>query len=150
MKATKEHGKCDGHKPQRKTNGDDLRRALNWIVIDGIFADVRLHGNVKWKPLALVCLAIIWVWSSQPGLVEAAKEAIATVAKLFGSDFVAITSYQALTTALVRYTPQLLPPLWAAPREFDATVRPSRLASGKVAAAGRRRFPSQRAADRAK
>ena len=113
MKSTKERDKRDGKKPQRKTNGDDLRRALNWIVIDGIFAGVRLHGNVKWKPLALVCLAIFWVWSSQPGLVEAAKEAIATVAKLFGSDAVAVTSYQALTAALVRYTPQLLPALWA-------------------------------------
>jgi Transposase DDE domain len=113
VKATKEHDKRDDNQPWRKTNGDDLRRALNWIVSDDIFADLRLHGNVKWKPLALVCLAIIWVWSSQPGLVEAAKEAIAMVAKLFGSDFVAVTSYQALTAALVRYTPQLLPPLWA-------------------------------------
>jgi hypothetical protein len=102
-----------GKYPGRKTNGHDLRRALDWIVSDGIFAHVRLHGNVKWKPLALVCLAIFWVWSSQPGLVEAAKDAIATVTKLFGSDGVAVNSYQALTDALVRYTPQLLPVLWA-------------------------------------
>ena len=111
MKSTKEHDKRNGKKPQGKTNGDDLRRALNWIVSDDIFAHVRLHGNVKWKPLALVCLAIVWVWSSQPGLVEAANAAFATVAKLFGSDAVAVISYQALTTALVRYTPQLLPAL---------------------------------------
>ena len=70
MKSTKERDKRVGKKPQRKTNGDDLRRALNWILIDDIFAHVRLHGNVKWKPLALVCLAIFWVWSSQPGLVK--------------------------------------------------------------------------------
>jgi Transposase DDE domain len=113
VKSTKEHEKRDGEKPRRKTNGYDLRRALNWIVIDDIFAHVRLHGNVKWKPLALVCLAIFWVWSSQLGLVEAAKDAITTVAKLFGSDAVAVTSYQALTNALVRYTPQLLSALWA-------------------------------------
>jgi len=113
VKSTRKRDKRVGKKPQRNTNGDDLRRALNWILIDDIFAHVRLHGNVKWKPLALVCLAIFWVWSSQPGLVEAAKDAIATVAKLFGSDAVAVNSYQALTTALVRYTPQLLPALWA-------------------------------------
>lgn len=113
MKSAKGDDKRDGQKPQPKTNGDDLRRAVNWIVTPDIFAAVRLHGNVKWKPLALVCLAIFWVWSSQPGLVEAAKEAIATVAKLFGGEAVAVTSYQALTTALVRYTPQLLPALWA-------------------------------------
>ena len=41
------------------------------------------------------------------------KDAITTVAKLFGSDAVAVTSYQALTAALVRHTPQLLPALWA-------------------------------------
>jgi hypothetical protein len=113
VKSTKEHAKRDGKKPQRMTNGDDLRRALNWIVIDDIFAHVRLHGNVKWKPLALVRLAIFWVWSSQPGLVEAAKAAVATVAKLFSGVAVAVTSYQALTAALVRYTAQLLPALWA-------------------------------------
>jgi hypothetical protein len=112
VKSTQEPDPRDGKTPQRKTNGDDLRRALNWIISPDIFAEVRLHGNVKWKPLALVCLAIFWVWSAQPGLVEAAKEAIATVAKLFGSEAVAVTSYQALTTALVRYTPQLLPALW--------------------------------------
>jgi len=96
----------------RNTNGHDLRRALDWIISDGIFAGLRLHGNVKWKPIALVCLAIFWVWSPQPGLVDAAKEAIATVTKLFGNDFVAVRSYQALTAALVTYTPQLLSVLW--------------------------------------
>jgi Transposase DDE domain len=111
VKSTKKHDKC-GKEPQFKTNGDDLRRALNWIVSSDIFTQVRLHGNIKWKPVALVRLAIVWVWSSQPGLVEAATDAIATVAKLFGSDAVAVTSYQALTAALVRYTPQLLPALW--------------------------------------
>jgi hypothetical protein len=112
MSSRKDTGKRHGTFPPPKTNGHDLRRALDWIVTSDIFANVRLHGNVKWKPLALVCLAIFWVWSSQPGLVEAAKDAIATVAKLFGSDGVAVASYQALTAALVRYTPQLLPPLW--------------------------------------
>jgi hypothetical protein len=74
---------------------------------------MRLHGNVKWKPAALVRLAVFWVWSAQPGLVEAANDAIAMVAKLFGRDAVAVASYQALTAALVRYSSQLLPVLWA-------------------------------------
>jgi hypothetical protein len=113
MKSRMDGGKRDGRYPPPKTNGHDLRRALDWIVSAGIFADVRVHGNVKWKPVALVRLAIFWVWSSQPGLVEAAKEAIALITKLFGSEGVAVTSYQALTTALVRYTSQLLRPLWA-------------------------------------
>ena len=113
MRSRKDDDKRYGKYPPPKTNGHDLRRALDWIVSDDIFAEVSLHGNVKWKPVALVCLAIFWVWSPQPGLVEAAKDAIATIAKLFGSDAVAVASYQALTAALVRYTPQLLPALWA-------------------------------------
>ena len=111
MKSTRKRDKRKGKKPQRRTNGDDLRRAVNWILTDDIFANVRLHGNVKWQPLALVRLAIFWVWSSQPGLVEAAKDAVAKVAKLFGNNAVAVRTYQALTAALVRYTPQLLPAL---------------------------------------
>lgn len=92
------------------TNGDDLKKALNWILVPGIFANLRLHGNVKWAPSDLVRLVLFWVWSSETGLVAAAKAAIAQVAKLFGT--VAVGSYQALTNALSRYTPQLLPPLW--------------------------------------
>lgn len=92
------------------TNGDDLKKALNWILVPGIFANLPLHGNVKWIPIDLVRLALFWVWSSETGLVAAAKAAIAQVAKLFGP--VAVTSYQVLTNALSRYTPQLLPLLW--------------------------------------
>jgi hypothetical protein len=112
MRSRKDNGKRRSNYPPPKTNGHDLRRAIEWIVNGGIFAAVRLHGNVKWTPFGLVCLAIFWVWSSQPGLVEAAKDAISMVAKLFGKDAVAANSYQALTAALVRYTPQLLPALW--------------------------------------
>lgn len=111
MRSKKDKGKRPRHSPPPKTNGHDLRRAIDWIVIGSIFAGVRLHGNVKWKPVALVRLATFWVWSSQPGLVEAADDAIALVTKLFG-ERVAVRSYQALTTALVRYTSQLLRPLW--------------------------------------
>lgn len=112
MRSKKDKRKRRRNSLPPKTNGHDLRRAIDWVVIGSIFAGVRVHGNVKWKPVALVCLAIFWVWSSKPGLVEAAEDAIDTVAKLYGSDAVAVRSYQALTAALVRYTPQLLPALW--------------------------------------
>jgi Transposase DDE domain len=101
-----------GHQPitHPSTNGDDLKKALHWFLADGIFAHLRLHGNVKWRPTHLVTLAIFWVWSPETSLVAAAKTAIAHVLKLFG--VVAVTSYQALTGALSRYSPQLLPILW--------------------------------------
>jgi len=96
-----------GANPQ--TNGKDLQRAVNWIVNDSIFADMKLHGNVSWTPAALVRLAIFWVWSAESSLVAAATEAIQRVIAIFGSP--AVRSYQALTGALKAYTSQLLPRL---------------------------------------
>ena len=106
MEATTNTSRHDRTPAATQTNGDDLRRAVNWVLNDRIFADVSVHGNVKWTSLALVRLAMFWVWSAETGLVAAANAAIAQVKKLFGS--VAVKSYQALTDALIRYGPQLL------------------------------------------
>jgi len=92
------------------TNGDDLRRALGWIVNDKMFADLHLHGNAGWTAAALVRLAIFWVWSSESSLVAAANDAIACVTRVCGDS--AVASYQALTNALNRYSSQLVPVLW--------------------------------------
>jgi hypothetical protein len=93
-----------------QTNGGALRRAVNWIVNDSIFHNLKLHGNVTWKASGLVCLALFWVWSPESSLVQAAKAAIEAVTAIFGS--AAVGSYQALTGALKTYTGQLLPVLW--------------------------------------
>ena len=93
-----------------RTNGDDLKRAVNWILNDDIFVPVKLHGNISWAPAALVRLAVFWVWSAESSLVAAAEEALGRVAAIFGS--AAVRSYQALTGALKTYTRQLLPLLW--------------------------------------
>ena len=96
--------------PNPRTNGDDLRRALDWIVSDKMFADLHLHGNIGWKGASLVRLAVFWVWSSESSLVAAANDAIACVTRVFGNS--AVASYQALTNALHRYSSQLVPILW--------------------------------------
>jgi hypothetical protein len=93
-----------------RTNGDDLRRALDWIVSDKMFANLHLHGNIDWTGAAIVRLAVFWVWSSEFSLVAAANDAIACVTRVFGDS--AVGSYQALTNALHRYSSQLLPILW--------------------------------------
>jgi hypothetical protein len=92
---------------QRKTQGDQLARAIRWIVNDQMFADVSVHGNAKWIPVHLVRVAVLWVWSSQPLLVEAANDAIEKAKTLFGTD--GIGSYQTLINALKKYTAQILP-----------------------------------------
>lgn len=94
----------------RRTNADDVRRAINWILNGSIFHGVRVHGNVSWAPLALVRLAVFWVWNDDDSLVAAAKNAIKKVVTLFGD--AAVGSYQGLIGALKRYSDQLLPRLW--------------------------------------
>ena len=91
------------------TQGDQLVKAILWIVNARMFADVKVHGNANWVPTHLVRVAIFWVWSSQPLLVESTKDAIKCVKMLFGTT--GIHSYQTLIGALKKYTEQLLPPL---------------------------------------
>jgi len=94
---------------QTTTQGEQLAKAIRWIVNDRMFADVSVHGNANWVPAHLVRVAILWVWSSQPLLVESAKDAIKSVNTLFGTT--GIHSYQTLINALKKYTDQILPPL---------------------------------------
>lgn len=95
---------------RQKINAELLERAVAWAVNDGIFADVALHGNVTWMPSHLVALAILWVWSSATQLTSAFAEAKRLSQAMFG--VVAVTSYQGLTRALIRYTEVLRPLLW--------------------------------------
>ena len=59
-------------RPRPRTNGDALRRAVNWILNDNIFRDLKLHGNVTWTAAGLARLAVFWVWNSESSLVAAA------------------------------------------------------------------------------
>ena len=60
--------------------------------------------------VALVQLAVFWVWSAEPGLTAAADSAIELVIAIYGA--APVGSYQALVKALKRYSGQLLPLLW--------------------------------------
>ena len=92
-----------------QTNGDDLRRALDWIVTDTMFAGVELHGNVNWTVIALVRVAVFWMWSGKSSLVEAARDGISCAKRIYGE--IALKSYQTVVNALKRYSNQLIPAL---------------------------------------
>lgn len=106
-------GKDAASKPNQTTStqGEQLAKAIRWIVNDQIFANIKVHGNVNWIPTHLVRVAILWVWSSQSLLVESAKDAIKSAKILFGTT--GINSYQTLIGALKKYNEQLLSPLIA-------------------------------------
>jgi len=93
-----------------RSNGDDLRRALDWILKCGIFKDLSFHGNTKWQPVQLVALALLWAWSSKASLTDAFTDAHRWSTKLFGK--APLTTYQGLVGALATWTPTLIPLLW--------------------------------------
>ena len=95
---------------QEAVHLDFLREAMEWVVNDSVFADLKTHGNTNWTGKGLVMLAVLWVWSEKSQLTGAFKEAAVWARRLFGS--VAVGSYQAMTNALVTYGGQLVPLLW--------------------------------------
>jgi len=95
------------HGPEHLCHGAQVQKAMGWIVDDGIFGNLKLHGNTKWTPVALVTLAVFWVWSDAATLTGAFSQAALWAKDLLG--VLPVTSYQGLTAALVTWTPQLLP-----------------------------------------
>lgn len=94
-------------KATRFTYGELLRKALMWAINDRMFADIRLHGNIKWSARQIVMLAVLWVWSDKRTLVRAFDHARRLSLVLFGD--VAVTTYQGLTGALKKWSVKLLP-----------------------------------------
>ena len=95
---------------RQQVNGKTLRAAVAWIVEEGIFEHLKLHGNTKWLVGDLVVLAVLWVWSDHACLTGAFAEAHRLSIKMLGR--AAAGTYQGLTGALVTWTGQILPLLW--------------------------------------
>lgn len=86
-----------------------MQDALKWLIDEKIFTGLSLHGNTSWQCSSLVCLALLWVWSSTSQLTEAFVDARSKASKLAVP--IAITTYQGLMKALVSATPKLMPVL---------------------------------------
>jgi Transposase DDE domain len=103
-------------KPRRehvsqKPNKEHLAAMLDWLLPDGsIFSKMRLHGNTKWLPKHLVCLALFWAWSESKHVTDAYDEAAQCCQNLFQS--VVLGSYQGFMGALTRWTATFLNILW--------------------------------------
>jgi hypothetical protein len=95
----------------RQTNKDHLAAVLEWFLPDdSIFSKMGLHGNTKWLPRRLVCLAIVWAFSELKCLTDAFNQAAGCCQSMFGS--VAVSTYQGFMGALSRWTPTLMGALW--------------------------------------
>src|SRR5713226_6848848 len=77
------------HRRQKQTpaaNKDILKTLLEWFLADdGIFSQIKFHGNIKWRPTFLVSLALFWAWSSSRNLTDAFTEAFDCCQKMFAS-----------------------------------------------------------------
>jgi hypothetical protein len=107
----KQRRKRKAARKQRKAdeNHNQVQNTLKWLIDERIFVGISLHGNTSWQCSSLVCLAMLWVWSTTPQLTEAFVDARSKAEKLLVP--ITITTYQGLMKALVSVTPKLMPVL---------------------------------------
>jgi len=97
-------------KPTPRTQAtpfEALQRVLAWVIDEGIFPQLPLHGNTTWKAAQLAVLAVLWVWSDKATLTGAFEHAKVLAVSMQGA--VALNSYQGLSNALLTWTAALLP-----------------------------------------
>jgi hypothetical protein len=95
----------------KKHNKEHFRSMLDWLLPDNsIFSKIKLHGNIKWLPKYLVCLALLWAWTESRYVTDAFPQALECYQSMF-SYFVPAT-YQGFMKALSRWTAPLMNLLW--------------------------------------
>jgi hypothetical protein len=99
-----------GTQASKENYGQLLARALRWLVDDGIFLNLKTHGNTTWMYGSLVSLAVFWVWSDRARLTDAFKDAHRLSLEFFSK--VALNSYQGMMGALVSKSSLIVPALW--------------------------------------
>ena len=88
------------------TNNESLKVLREWFLDDGIFSQIKLHGNIKWSPIYLVWLSLCWAWSESRNLTDAFTGALGCCQTMFGST--PLRTYQGFMAALVNWTPKLM------------------------------------------
>jgi hypothetical protein len=97
--------------PMGSTNADQFLELQQWLLPDdGIFAKLKFHGNTGWLPCSLVWLALCWSWSECTNVTDAFTQAVECCRLIAGDS--ALTTYQGLMGALVRWTDPFLCVLW--------------------------------------
>ena len=108
----KDRKRRDGRKRvQQKLKKDELRSMFDWFLPDeSIFSELKLHGNTKWSPKCLVCLALVWAFSESKCLTDAFLESTEFCQSIFNS-FV-LGTYQGFMAALSKWTKKFMEILW--------------------------------------
>ena len=86
----------------RQKNHTVLKAFFTWLLPeDGLFAEDRFHGNIKWEPGQLTQQALIWAWQDTRNVTDAFDQAVEVCEEL-GVKRIAKT-YTAFMNALGRY-----------------------------------------------
>jgi hypothetical protein len=87
---------------QQRKNRTLLQALVGWLIPeDGLFAEDRFHGNIKWVPEQLAQQALIWAWQETKKVTDAFEQALEVCGDLnIGK---AAKTYTALISALGRY-----------------------------------------------
>lgn len=92
------------------SNADQLKELLRWFLPNAdIFAGLKLHGNTKWLPTALVWLALCWAWAEARHVTDA-FETSWEQCRVLG--LTSVKTYQGFMNALATWTDPLLRLLW--------------------------------------
>lgn len=84
------------------THRDHLSGLLNWLLPDdGIFANVKFHGNTSWSPRQLVIQALCWAWSASKNLTDAFDDSRKWSSRLLGT--CPFASYTGFMGAMARW-----------------------------------------------
>lgn len=106
-----------------------LRRAIEWVIDEKTFADMRRHGNTSWQSSHLVLLAVLTAWSDAQQMTAAFETAAKLSMNLFG--VLAVHTFQGMMRALVTYGPQLIPRMWNRLQTLMQQVSPEHYRIGK-------------------
>jgi hypothetical protein len=92
------------------SNAKQVNELLRWFLPDpGIFAGLKLHGNTKWLPVPMVCLALCWAWAEARHVTDAFETSVEQC-RLLGMS--SVNTYQGFMNALATWTDPLLRLLW--------------------------------------
>jgi hypothetical protein len=87
---------------QHRKNKTLFQALVNWLIPeDGLFAEDRFHGNIKWVPEQLAQQALIWAWQETKKVTHAFEQALEVCGDL--NIRKAAKTYTALIDALDRY-----------------------------------------------
>lgn len=85
------------------SNQANLASLQDWFLPDdGIFTQLKFHGNTKWLPRRFVWLALWWAWSKYRNLTDAFEEAVEGCRKI--SEPSSLNTYQGFMKAMVTWT----------------------------------------------